>query len=378
VQDVGDGSTGAFGSDITGPADPRASFQPPFNLVSRERDPGRVNLNTVTGRRIVDADGIPRIWSEVYDGIMHRYRDGNLRSLTAPFDLLQYGHFGPAWRDVALSRKGYLQVNADGTGAAVEKPFPGSPPDTFQFGFNNDFPSIFANPFRAPDAGDLVPLQQMRHDGVDASWLRSHHYRRGPDNKWGVALDDPATSLDERDDDERRPANDVSILIDNIGEAGFGDDRLAFDSVFPAKLANGVEANTVPLFSETVPVPWNDGDRNPYMRYEPMSRLGNLVTTRSGVFAIWITVGYFEVEKAPDWNDPDVQARFGGNTADSRNLYNRVYPDGYMLGRELGSDTGDVKRPRGFYIIDRTEEVGFKPGEDLNVERTIRLRRRIE
>ncbi len=91
-------------------------------------------------------------------------------------------------------------------------------------------------------------------------------------------------------------------------------------------------------------------------------------------------MGYFEVEKAPRWNDPlrwsnqNVQAHFGGDI----NLYNRVYPDGYMLGKELGSDTGDVKRPRGFYIIDRTQQVGFKPGEDLNVEKTIRLRRRIE
>ena len=60
-----------------------------------------------------------------------------------------------------------------------------------------------------------------------------------------------------------------------------------------------------------------------------------------------------------------------------------VAMDGWLPARvwvseELGSETGDVKRPRGFYIIDRTEEVGFKPGEDLNVEKTIRLRRRIE
>jgi hypothetical protein len=109
------------------------------------------------------------------------------------------------------------------------------------------------------------------------------------------------------------------------------------------------------------------------------------------VFAVWITVGYFEVEKAPDWNDPDttvqtkVRARFGATLSNSDPatiaglaLYNRVYPNGYMLGREVGSDTGDVKRPRGFYILDRTEEVGFKPGEDLNVEKMIRLRRRIE
>jgi hypothetical protein len=130
------------------------------------------------------------------------------------------------------------------------------------------------------------------------------------------------------------------------------------------------------------------------MMYQPMSRLGNLVTNRSNVYAIWITVGYFEVEPAPNWNDSDddrreaIRRRFGATDGwDDNNdpttvaalaLYNRVYPDGYMLGREVGSDTGDVKRPRGFYIVDRSEEVGFKPGEDLNVEKTIRLRRRIE
>ena len=48
-------------------------FQPPFNKVSRQRDPGRVNLNTVTGRRIDATATTPAlIWSEVFDGIMHR------------------------------------------------------------------------------------------------------------------------------------------------------------------------------------------------------------------------------------------------------------------------------------------------------------------
>ena len=81
----------------------------------------------------------------------------------------------------------------------------------------------------------------------------------------------------------------------------------------------------------------------------------------------------------------NVQQRFGGDgtvgsdaTVRARALYDRVYPEGYMLGQEVGSDTGNTKRQRAFYIIDRTEPVGFKPGEDLNVERMIRVRRRIE
>ena len=121
------------------------------------------------------------------------------------------------------------------------------------------------------------------------------------------------------------------------------------------------------------------------MMYQPMTRLGNLLTARSNVFAVWVTVGYFEVEPSPSWDNADVQAKFGGDgtagsaaTVAARALYDRVYPEGYALAREMGADTGNTRRERGFYIIDRTRPVGFKPGEDLNVEDTILLRRRID
>ena len=123
-----------------------------------------------------------------------------------------------------------------------------------------------------------------------------------------------------------------------------------------------------------------DVSRNPYLKYAALNRAGSSATTRSNVFAVWVTVGFFEVEPAPSWDDPDaakqqaVRARFNGN----RTLYDRVYPQGYMLAQEIGSDTGDIKRHRAFYIIDRTLPVGFKPGEDVNVENIIKLRRRID
>jgi hypothetical protein len=364
------GVVDAAGTDITGPSDPRYNFQPPFNKVSRERDPGRVNLNTVTGRRIPpDPNGSPpvpfaRIWSEVFDGIMQRNRDGNNPG--------QLGHLGPAWRDVVISRKGYAQFDAGST-APLEKLSGDDPPDVFAFGLNPYFPSVFSNPFRSADAGDLVPLPQMLHYGIDASLLRTHHFNRGP-GVWGR----PASGTFNGDDN-----NDGSV--DDTREAGFGGDRLSINS-FGALPSNSFpDRGIYPLFSETFTAPYIDGERNPYFYYQPMTRLGNLVTNRSNVYAIWITVGYFEVEPAPNFNDPGVAERFGGVTgasatvnAAAQALYNRVYPDGYMLGKEVGSDTGDVHRHRGFYIIDRSEPVGFKPGEDLNVERTIRLRRRIE
>ena len=73
-----------------------------------------------------------------------------------------------------------------------------------------------------------------------------------------------------------------------------------------------------------------DETRNPYFAYKAMRRLDNLVTTRSNVYAVWITVGYFEVSPAPS-NDPRRSVK---------------YPDGWVLGQELGSDTGDMQRHR--------------------------------
>jgi hypothetical protein len=379
---------------IANPADPRYNLQPPFNKVSRQRDPGRVNINTVVSRRIAAlGTNPPRIWSEVYDGVMQRslqtdsagraYGDQDLFDSSG--NPLQLGQPGPAWRDVQLSRRGYMQLDTAGnTPDQLDSTFkpinplsppPNLTPDSFAFGLNQSFPSFFSNPFRSADAGDLVPLTQMLQYGVDASLLRVHPYVRGktaaglPNANWGTV-----------GPDARR--------------AGFGTDQMS------VRAANGgvpdtdpTRRDSLPLFSELRNDAAVDVTRNPYMMYQPMTRLGNLVTELSHVFAVWVTVGYFEVEKAPDWNtnQNNVQQRFGGdgtgtaanptpNAASiaARALYDRVYPEGYALAQEVGSDIGNVKRQRGFYIIDRTIPVGFKPGEDLNDDRAIKVRRRIE
>jgi hypothetical protein len=116
-----------------------------------------------------------------------------------------------------------------------------------------------------------------------------------------------------------------------------------------------------PLFKQTNPTltAYNDTDRNPYFRYQLLQKMTNLLTTRSNVYAIWITVGYFEVSP---WT--------GGIDAG--------HPDGLQLGAELGSDSGNVKRHRAFYIYDRSIPVGFEPGKDHNIENGVLLRRFIE
>jgi hypothetical protein len=102
-----------------------------------------------------------------------------------------------------------------------------------------------------------------------------------------------------------------------------------------------------------------NANRNPTFRYQQLQRLANLTTTRSNVYAIWITVGHFEVFPNP-----------GGVDAG--------HPDGYQLGVELGSDTGQIERHRGFYIFDRSIPVGFERGFNHNVERALVLKRFIE
>jgi hypothetical protein len=98
----------------------------------------------------------------------------------------------------------------------------------------------------------------------------------------------------------------------------------------------------------------NDAD-NPHTALENVLRLSDVTTTRSNVFAIWITVGYFTVEKFDDisklkekYPDPKFEHITDADT------FKAVYPDGCVLGAEMGIDDATVKRHRAFYLIDRS------------------------
>ncbi len=105
--------------------------------------------------------------------------------------------------------------------------------------------------------------------------------------------------------------------------------------------------------------PYNDWRRNAYFAYQPYGQLVNKLTTRSNVYAVWITVGYFEVTPWYGW---DTSMRRQAKNQRHCMTFDAAHPDGYQLGQEIGSDTGDIKRHRGFYIIDRTIPVGFQRG----------------
>ena len=92
-----------------------------------------------------------------------------------------------------------------------------------------------------------------------------------------------------------------------------------------------------------------DATRNAYFYYQGIQRMGNLITTRSNVYAIWITVGFFEF-------DPVTGNRLG----------------------EVGFDTGEIDRHRAFYMFDRSIPVACEPGKNHNVDQAIVLRRYLE
>jgi hypothetical protein len=230
-------STGfAFGAATPPFTSTVPGFHPPFNRVSNYRDPGRININTISD---------PLVWTGLFsNGLLP----------------------GPLYATFDANRR------PGGTG-----------------------PATFANPYRAAGgvASVLPPTVANTVREADLTFLRSN----------------PPTT------------------------------------------------GTAPLFLPTSATAYNEPNRNAYFRYQAMQNTSNSLTTRSNVYAVWITIGYFEVTPV-------------GVSA--------VYPDGYQLGQEIGSDSGDVKRHRAFYIYDRSIPVGFEPGKDHNFDRGILLKRFIE
>jgi hypothetical protein len=191
---------------------------------------------------------------------------------------------------------------------------------------NNAYPTLLANPFRSAGTGDLVPLANMVRNSIETTTLRSMGANHPLDNNTQV----PQT----------QPTGDSFATADTIDA-------------------------------------WRSAHRNPYFRMSPATRLSAMTTNRSNVFAIWVTIGFFEVEEAPPIADFIAANGLTPGQA-ATDLYNRVYPDGYQFGKEAGIDTGEVERVREFAIVDRTVPVAFEPGANHNTQDIVRLRRRIQ
>ena len=310
------------GSNLNTTSDSRYLLQPPFNSVAAMREPGKVNLNTITDARVWEGGVLQwplRNQISPWDPNSNPYVSARLLDPSLDYDattnpILQHGHLGPSFSDLAGSRHG--------SGVSLNLPLTLDPSS----------PTFFANPYRSATAGDLVPLLNMsRLGGLDGTLLRSR-------------------------------------VGNSSGPSGAPVMYLQRDS-----LGNPTDPSDDVQHFEAI-----DTERNSHFRYQAMSRLPNLTTNHSNVYAVWITIGFFEVSEALSLADFATINELDATDPTTFQLYSLVYPEGYQFGKEYGIDTGDTIRLREFSIIDRSVPVAFEPGKNHNAERAIRLKRRLE
>ena len=313
------------------PATP-VPFCAPFNYVSRFREPGRINLNTVFDINPAN------MYSPTLHAMLNHMQDfdrswDNAANATVDDGYLLAGN-------LVRSRKGYgnttnvLQFNS------------GPPAFTVS-------PTFFANPFRPTQSNYHVPLDALRKQGLVVGGTELEHVetgfmRRSVPNPAAVVAPDPLAR------DLNRP-----LFADDSWSPGPGGVWGAPPNLDQRSSA-GLGAGNNDSNRQYASV-----DQNPYFRYQALGRLGNLATTHSNVYAIWVTVGYFEVTM---W-DPD------GNGVPN---IDAGHPDGLQLGRELNTDNGEIKRHRAFYMLDRTIPMAFERGQNHNVHNGLLIQRIIE
>ncbi|QDV35898.1 hypothetical protein [Tautonia plasticadhaerens] len=119
----------------------------------------------------------------------------------------------------------------------------------------------------------------------------------------------------------------------------------------------GTFVPTPPSASGPDPIgPFLDMRRHPYYRTELIQKMTNLTTPRTHQFAVWVTVGFFEVVRP-------------GDRA-------QLVPD--ELGPELGSASGNIARHRMFFILDRSRATGYDPRNPGQYRDVVLWSRRIE
>lgn len=285
-------------------------FVGPFNRVSRYREPGRVNINTLP----TDATTGRPVWEAVCG--------------------VENGTAAPAV-------PGFADIISSGT-----MPLP----------FSSGTTAVFNRPFR--------PFRRtsgsFESDGFASNTLFPQSLLRNPPtgDPTGWYVTGTATPTIE----DRFTSRSFTLLRDKPIVSGTAQ----------------------PLFPPDLPVPpnlpdaWaNDPNRNAWFRFNTLARAMANTTHRSETYAIWVTMGFFEVASVPESSNPaDVAKTYLWDPDPAMTV--KRYPDGYRLVREYGSDTGDVTRHRGFYILDRSIPVGYERGKDHNVDDAILVERFLE
>jgi hypothetical protein len=105
-----------------------------------------------------------------------------------------------------------------------------------------------------------------------------------------------------------------------------------------------------------------DAREHPVFRIEWLQKILNNTTVRTHQYAVWVTVGYFEVVQQ---GDPRLAQTNPLLAIDK-------------LGPEIGAAEGRAVRHRAFFLLDRTRAIGFNPRDPGDFRDLVVHRRRIE
>ena len=133
-------------------------------------------------------------------------------------------------------------------------------------------------------------------------------------------------------------------------------------NTFPA--SSGAPATSVGLGQPSDPTSTLlDAREHPSWRIEMLHRVMNLTTVRTHQYAVWITVGFFEVKR------PGKVGMIA--SGDPRLAFD-------ILGREIGLLDDTNLRYRGFFLVDRLKLDGFDPSSSRRSLSAVVYRKRIQ
>ncbi|SMP76783.1 hypothetical protein SAMN06265222_1223 [Neorhodopirellula lusitana] len=270
-------------------------YSAPFNFVEDNRRIGKVNLNSIEEFTV---------WKGLMQGHMNAGEYATAAGISGTQDQLSYNNF-------LESRRGYTPP---GTTTTVINSDASTPVNYLPNQVDPRYPTQFAGVFKRTATAGLAP--QLR---------------------------DLSTTGDDETDRLRRRNVNAGLLrgegaLDHQEEGGGGTDPTE-DSLF----VRAATQNPVVVHPPTAASAYQDRHRSPFLKYQTLMRMPNLVSDNSQTFLVRMTLGFFEV--------------------DATNTSN--------LGAEYNEEKGENRRYNAMFIIDRSIPVGFIPGRDVNARDTV-------
>jgi hypothetical protein len=151
-------------------------------------------------------------------------------------------------------------------------------------------------------------------------------------------------------------------IRDNMNVPSLANPMADLTSVPTTAIDTMGNVNVDPFTQKYLGFPAGDHRDVPYFRSEWLQKVMNLTTVRTHQYAVWITVGFFEVTQV---GDPQLAV------TDPTRAYDQ-------LGLEIGALDGRNTRYRSFFLVDRTKADGFNPYLPGNFRDCVLYRQTIE